>query len=255
MVLVRCAFACVCLATLTACGGGTGSRGNLNNSTPPQADSVSGTVTFKGAPLAGATVTNFLTNNNIVFQTTTTDANGNYKLTGMSVTGNVPGEYQVYVFKDGYGFYPSVTSGATVKRFDYTGQFLNAGPPPSGIFFNVIDFIALPAASVTGADFAAYDGTNAPVKLAATGQQISYAAGDDGSAEIGAAWSASTRFTDNQDGTISDTLTGLTWLKDAGCLGSDVWDRALTAVNQLAAGSCELSDQSVAGRLETTEHQ
>lgn len=247
MVSVRCAFTCACLSTLLACGGGTGSSGNLNNSTPPQADSISGTVTFKGVPLAGATVTNFLTNNNIVFQTTTTDASGNYKLTGMSVTGNVPGDYQVYVLKDGYGFYPSVTNGATVKRFDYTGQFLNAGLPPSGIFFNVIDFIALPASSVTKADFAAYDSTNPPVTLAATGQKISYVAGDDGSPKKGAAWSAVTRFTDNQDGTVTDTLTGLTWLKDAGCLASAAWSRALTAVNQLAAGSCGLADQSVAG--------
>jgi hypothetical protein len=233
---------------LTACGGGTGSSGNnSNNSDPPLPDSISGTVTFKGAPLAGATVTNFLTNSSIVFQTTTTDANGKYTLTGMSVTGNVPGDYQIYVFKDGYGFYPSVASGATVKRFDYTGQFLSVGLPPSGIFLNVIDFIALPDSSVAGADFAAYDGTNPPLALAATGQQLSYAAADDGSSRKGVMWSAVTRFTDNHDGTMTDSLTGLTWLKDAGCLGSDVWSRALTAVNELASGICGLTDHSAAG--------
>jgi Protein of unknown function (DUF1566) len=247
MVSLRCVVALVCLATLTACGGGAGSGGNSNNSALPQPDCVSGTVRFKGVPLAGARVTDFLTNSNIVFETTTTDENGKYTFTGMSVTGNVPGDYQIYVFKDGYGFYPSVASGAEVRRFDYTGQFLNSGLPPSGIFFNVIDFIALPDSSVTGADFAAYDGTNPPLTLAATGQQVSYAAGDDASARKGVTWSAATRFTDNQDGTVTDTLTGLIWLKDAGCLGSDVWSRTLTAANQLASGSCGLSDQSVAG--------
>lgn len=244
---IRCAFACACFAMLTACGGGTGNGGNANDFVVPQPDSISGTVSFKGAPLAGATVTNFLTNSNVVFQTTTTDASGRYTLSGMSVTGNVPGDYQVYVFKNGYGFYPSVGNGATVRRFDYTGQFLNVGLPPSGIFFNVIDFIALPDASVTGANFAAYNGTNAPLTLAATGQQISYAAGDDASAKNGTPWNAATRFVDNQDGTVADTLTGLTWLKDAGCLGSEAWDQALTAANQLASGSCGLSDHSVAG--------
>lgn len=247
MVSVRVLVACSFLAAFTACGGGTGGGGNFNNSAPPQPDSISGTVTFKGAPLAGATVTNFLTNSNIVFQTTTTDANGKYTFTGMSVTGNVPGDYQIYVFKDGYGFYPSVRSGAAVKRFDYTGQFLAQGPPPSGIFFNVIDFIALPNSYVSGADFAAYDGSNPPVSLAASGQRISYLAGDDGSSRNGVAWSAATRFTDNHDGTVTDTLTGLTWLKDAGCLGSDLWSKALTTVNQLASASCGLTDHSAAG--------
>ena len=236
------------LAVLIGCGGGTGNNGSGSSDPPPPApDSISGTVTFKGAPLAGATVTNFLTNSNVVFQTTTTDSDGKFTLTGMSVTGNVPGDYQIYAFKDGYGFYPSVGSGAAVKRFDYTGQFLAQGLPPSGIFFNVIDFIALPNSSVTDANFAGYDGSNPPLTLAATGQQVSSVAGDDGSLKKGVPWNGATRFTDNQDGTVTDTLTGLMWLKDAGCLGSDVWSRALTAVNQLAAGSCGLSDQSVAG--------
>ena len=248
MTLLRTLLAIAGPAVLIGCGGGTGDHGSGSSNPPPPApDSILGTVTFKGAPLAGATVTNFLTNSNVVFEKTISNANGKYTLTGMSVTGNVPGDYQIYVFKDGYGFYPSVGSGATVKRADYTGQFLAQGLPPSGIFFNVIDVVALPDSSVTGADFAGYDGTNPPLALAATGQRTSVAAGDDGSLHKGVAWSVAARFTDNLDGTVTDALTGLIWLKDAGCLGSDVWSRALTAVNQLASGSCGLSDQSVAG--------
>ncbi|HEV2401190.1 MAG TPA: DUF1566 domain-containing protein [Candidatus Sulfotelmatobacter sp.] len=243
---VRSLAALVALAVLTGCGGVSRNEGGNYNS-PPAPDRISGRVTFKGAPVAGATLTDFLTNSNIVFKTTTTDANGEYTFTGMSVTGDVPGDYQIYVFKDGYGFYPSVGSGATVKRADYTGQFVSTGVAPSGIFFNVIDFIALPDSSVTGADFAAYDGTNPTVTLAATGQQVSYAAGDDASAGKGAAWSAATRFTSNPDGTVTDTLTGLIWLKDAGCLGSGPWQDAFTEVNQLASGACGLSDGSAAG--------
>jgi len=239
-------LAVVALAVLTGCNGVSNGPNGGTNPPPPTPDSISGTVTFNGAPLAGATVTDFMTNTNTVFKTATTDANGRYSFTGMSVTGNVPGDYQIYINKNGYGFYPSVGSGAKVTRFDYTGQYLTTGLPPSGLYFNVIDFIALPDSSVTGANFTAYDGTNPPVSLPATGQQTSYATGDDASANKGVAWPA-TRFTDNQNGTVTDALTGLIWLKDAGCLGTALWTDGLAAANQLASGACSLTDGSAAG--------
>ena len=52
----------------------------------------------------------------------------------------------------------------------------------------------------------------APVEK--TGQTTSCAAGDDGALKKGVAW-PSPRFTDNADGTVSDNLTGLIWLKQA----------------------------------------
>jgi hypothetical protein len=57
------------------------------------------------------------------------------------------------------------------------------------------------------------------------------------------------RFTDNGNGTVTDNLTRLTWLKDWTCLGSQTWANALTAANTLADGNvaCGLSDGSVAG--------
>ncbi len=241
-------LAVACLAVLSACNGVSNGPNGGDSPPPPVPDSISGIVTFKGAPLAGATVTDFLTNDNIVFKVATTDANGNYSFTGMSTTGNVPGDYQIFVNKVGYGFYPSVGSGARVTRADYTGQFEGAGVAPSGLFFTVIDFEALPDSPVSGANFAAYDGSDPLVTLPATGQQISYGAGDDASARKGVAWSAATRFTDNNNGTITDTLTGLVWLKDAGCLGAAFWSNALTAANALANGACGLTDGSTAGQ-------
>lgn len=235
------------LLILTACGGISNGPNGGTNPPPPTPDTISGTVTFNGAPLAGATVTDFLTNSNVIYQVATTDANGNYTFTGMSVTGDVPGEYQIYVNKAGYGFYPTVGSRAKVMRADYTGQYQGSGIAPSGLFFTVIDFQALPDSPLTGADFAAYDGTNPPFALPATGQKISYAAGDDFSANKGVAWNAATRFTDNGDGTVTDALTGLIWLKDAGCLRTALWADGLMAVNQLASGTCGLSDGSTAG--------
>lgn len=240
-------FLILSLAVIGSCGGA--SNGNdTNPGQPPPTVSISGTVTYKDAPQAGATVTNFLTNSNVVFKTAITDANGNYSFGGMSTGGDVPGEYQIYVNKTGYAFYPAVGSGAKVMRADYTGQYEAPGTlPPSGLFFDVIDFVVSSDNSVAGANFAAYDGSNPLIALPATGQKTSYAAGDDASLNKGVAWSAATRFSDNGDGTVTDTLTGLIWLKDAGCLGTAFWANALTTVNALADGQCGLSDNSVAG--------
>jgi hypothetical protein len=66
-----------------------------------------------------------------------------------------------------------------------------------------------------------------------TGQTTSYAAGDDGTIQAGIEW-PNPRFTDNGDGTVTDTLTGLMWLKDAGCL-KKTWDSALQTVADLNA--------------------
>jgi hypothetical protein len=232
------------LGFLSACGGQGNSGGNTDPADPPTPDSVSGTVTYNGTPVSNAQVTAFITNSNAIYQVTTTDANGNYSFSGMSVTGNVAGEYQFWATKKGYGFYPSVGNGAKVTRADYTGQF----PSIIAIYFTVIDYFALPNSPLTGANFAAYDGNNPLVTLAATGQQSTYAAGDDGSIEKGVAWNAATRFTDNQNGTVTDNLTGLIWLKDGGCLGTATWASGIAAVNQLASGACGLSDNSKAGQ-------
>jgi len=99
-----------------------------------------------------------------------------------------------------------------------------------------------------------------------TGQNSCYSAegvvipcagtGQDGEKRTGATW-PSPRFADNGDGTVTDNLTGLVWLKDANC--SDTaggidrsggllnWPSALTWSNNLASGKCGLSDNSVAG--------
>ena len=218
-----------------------------SNFDPPPTDSVSGTVTLKGAALPGGKVTAFLTNSNMIYQTTTTDGNGNYSFTGLQTTGNVPGDYQFWATKPGYGFYPSGGSTGKATRFDYTGQFTGNGVTDIAIYFTVIDYVALPNDSLAGGNFTAYDGSNALVTLARTGQTTSYANGDDASQSKGVAWPA-IRFTDNQDGTVTDHLTGLIWLKDAGCFSPTTWSNAITDAAQLADGACGLSDGSTAGK-------
>jgi len=53
--------------------------------------------------------------------------------------------------------------------------------------------------------------------------------GQDGDIQAGVLW-PEPRFTDNEDGTITDNLTGLMWLKDAGCFGMRTWQDALDSV-------------------------
>lgn len=104
------------------------------------------------------------------------------------------------------------------------------------------------------------------IMLPRTGQNACYSpegiviacdnTGQDGETQTGVA-PPSPRFTDNKDGTVSDNLTGLIWLKDANCTdavggiarGSGLlnWPSALSWSNSLANGKCSLSDNSVAG--------
>jgi len=232
---------------ISACGGGGGGGGNSDPASPPPTASVSGTVTFNEAPLAGATVYAFLTNNNIVTQTTTTDANGNYTFTGLPAYSNVPAEYQLWVIKPGYGFYPSVGSGGRVTRADYTGWFTGNGVTDIAIYFDVIDYVTSSTLHLTGANFAAYTESNPLVHLATTGQTANFVSGDDGSLQKGAVWPA-TRFVDNSNGTVTDNLTGLTWLQKTDCFAPTTWFNALTDVSQLANGACGLSDGSTTGQ-------
>lgn len=89
-------------------------------------------------------------------------------------------------------------------------------------------------------------GTSSVAPVAKTGQTTSYATGDDGDLEKGVAW-PSPRFTDNGDGTVTDNLTGLIWLKNANCFGSKSWSQALSDANTLNSPECGLSDGSVEG--------
>jgi PKD domain./Protein of unknown function (DUF1566). len=55
------------------------------------------------------------------------------------------------------------------------------------------------------------------------------------------------RFTVNNDGTVTDNLTGLVWLRDAGCMGGRTWSDSLSRLRALASGACGLIDNSLPG--------
>ena len=87
-------------------------------------------------------------------------------------------------------------------------------------------------------------GKYAPVPK--TGQTQKYATGDDGDLKKGVAW-PTPRFTDNNNGTVTDKLTGLIWTKNANCFGLKTWYKALSDAATVADGTCDLTDGSKAG--------
>lgn len=197
---------------------------------------VSGRVTDKnGVPISGVTISAFWTNVHTT-AVTTTDLNGNYTLSGLGAGNST--DYEIRAEKPGFGFYPSIGDGiGEIIKEDY-----------NGLYRTVIHFPSIPATyGLTGANFTAYRAGDKLVSLARTGQATSYLSGDDASAQKGTAW-PSTRFMDNQNGTITDTLTGLIWLKNASCFAPGNWNAALIAANQLYSGSCGLSDGSTIGQ-------
>jgi hypothetical protein len=79
-----------------------------------------------------------------------------------------------------------------------------------------------------------------------TGQTATYATGDDGALQNGVAW-PTPRFTDNNNGTVTDNLTKLIWIKNANFFGNRIWYNALSDAAGLAAPAAGLSDGSKAG--------
>ena len=85
-----------------------------------------------------------------------------------------------------------------------------------------------------------------PANLWKTGQQLSYYTGDDGDLKRGVTW-PNPRFIDNEDGTVTDNLTGLMWLRDANCIsteypsysyyGNVTWAQALDFVRGINDGT------------------
>ncbi len=86
--------------------------------------------------------------------------------------------------------------------------------------------------------------SSAPVEK--TGQATSYNSRDDGDLKNGVTW-PTPRFAKNGDGTVTDNLTGLIWMKDAGYFNRMEWPSALNACHFLKNGTAGLTDSSAVG--------
>jgi hypothetical protein len=111
--------------------------------------------------------------------------------------------------------------------------------------------LALVGWSTVGAEDGFYviptmKGNYAPVPK--TGQTNPYGlTGTDGALQKGVAW-PTPRFTDNNNGTVTDKLTKLIWMKKANAFGMKNWADALTAANGLKSGDFfDLTDGSKPG--------
>jgi hypothetical protein len=118
-------------------------------------------------------------------------------------------------------------------------------------FYNATDLATVDSDLTTGniksgTTIFGVTGTYPLAGVVITGQTTSYATGDDGNLQKGVT-RPNPRFTDNGDGTVTDNLTGLIWLKNANCFGVQTWANALSSSNGLANGACGLTDGSSAG--------
>ena len=95
----------------------------------------------------------------------------------------------------------------------------------------------------------AIQAVDAPVPASGAGDLPSYTevAGEDGITRRGVAWPVP-RFVDNSNGTVTDQLTGLVWLKNANAFNTRTWAQALADCAALANGQYSLTDGSTAGQ-------
>ncbi|MFZ3137756.1 MAG: DUF1566 domain-containing protein, partial [Thermodesulfovibrionales bacterium] len=154
------------------------------------------TITATAGSGGSITPSGTVTVNQGASQSFTITANTNYTVGGVVVDGSSVGSVTGYTFTN-------VTGSHTI----------------SASFAAVEDLPLMPDA----------------IDLPKTGQTVSYAPGDDGSIQAGIEWPTA-RFTDNGDGTVTDNLTGLMWLKDGGCLRRS-WNNALRAIADLNSNS------------------
>jgi Protein of unknown function (DUF1566)/Collagen triple helix repeat (20 copies) len=71
--------------------------------------------------------------------------------------------------------------------------------------------------------------------------------GTGGTRAAGPCFDSDNRYVDCGNGTVTDTVTGLIWLKQADCLGFQNWVNANAAAAALANGACGLTDASSPG--------
>jgi hypothetical protein len=90
-------------------------------------------------------------------------------------------------------------------------------------------------------------GMSAHVPRTTRGQCPCITPGDDGFKRAGALW-PNPRFTDRGNGSVTDNLTGLIWLKNSNCFGTRAWLDAIGDANGLNSGECRVTDGSTAGQ-------
>jgi len=148
-----------------------------------------------------------------------------------------------------------VATGLFLPGLISAGDLEPSSPPGSTMhtldeIYNKLDQL------VSGGEFAPVERTGQTSCWDESGTSVTCTGtGQDGELQKGVTWPVP-RFTDNADGTVTDNLTELIWLKDASCPNSTInWSDALSFANSLydgwtgdgSGGDCGLSDGSSAG--------
>ena len=130
---------------------------------------------------------------------------------------------------------PISWEGARVTQANNGGNFAFQGGVPADCVGRLEDGVPADAVDVALANCVPEPPpAGAPAPVPQTGQTTVYATGDDGDLQAGVAWPVP-RFTDHGNGTVTDRLTGLIWLKHANCIGRS-WTDAFAAIADLNAG-------------------
>lgn len=124
-----------------------------------------------------------------------------------------------------------------LKKFQFSVLELLAGPPDLTFYTGWSRTAGEALLPKTGQEHC-YDIEGETISCEGTGQDGEYQAGVP---------SPEPRFTDNKNGTVTDNLTGLIWLKNANIFGEVMRDEAIEKARSIESGSCDLSDGSKAG--------
>ena len=164
------------------------------------------------------------------------------------------------------GAFTGSAAGPTTFTMSTTDQIMGAAPAADNTHgataANVLAGKTFWGLRTSGGVWGLQTGTGTGASYAAgvpkTGQKVCYdasnvltacpgsPAGQDGALQKGVAY-PNPRFTDNGNGTVTDNLTSLIWLKNANCFGTRTWSQAMGDAAGLASGACGLTDGTVAG--------
>jgi hypothetical protein len=252
----------------------SGAEGARTVTIPDGLYAGSKTVTANDADLttenirSGVTIFGVAGKIEVVDTTTATPATAADLLTGKTayvngalVTGNVPAGSNVIGANGALsltipdGLY-SGSKTATANDTNLTAANIRKGIPLFGVTGTLQPGAIAKRVAKTG-QTTCYDSVGTVIACAGTGQDGEYQMGVSDyvvtptTGPTGAyntpAWTG-VRFIDNGDGTVTDTLTALIWLKNVNCWESGNWANALSQANNLASGACGLTDGSSAGQ-------
>ncbi|HEX4963481.1 MAG TPA: DUF1566 domain-containing protein [Thermoanaerobaculia bacterium] len=197
---------------------------------------IAATVVFK---VLRAKETEFIRNANTLTEATRKLPGCEYFAYYVAIPSAPPNEPAQYAINESWKTvrqFKTQWDSAHLKHFQHTVGDLVAAPPDLQ-FYHGADYQAEARVPKSGQK-RCWDTSGAFMSCEHSGQ--------DGAVQAGAPW-PEPRFTDHEDGTVTDNVTGLIWLKNGDRFGEVTWAQALAHAHKLASGSEGLTDGSAEG--------